>query len=205
MVRMEYPKSPLNEHLPPLCLDMFRHNTNAMIFFTRHQKIVEANACMAQISGYSLKTLSQMDLGDLFSSDDTDKINACLMKSQALSRGHITKVFFQTSPGRSLPVAMNITSLPDYICEGTLWHAQINDLSEPRRMSQKLKRAQERHLYLARNIDAGISRWSFGPTGRYIEINPAMSTLLGYTPEELYKTSLPFLHKNETGGPGPDG
>jgi len=67
---------------------------------------------------------------------------------------------------------------------------------EKKQILDKLKKSEERYQNLIGNLDAGITRSTPGPDGKYIEVNPYMVSLLGYSKEDLFKTNIFKFHTN---------
>ena len=67
---------------------------------------------------------------------------------------------------------------------------------EKKQILDKLKKSEERYQNLIENLDTGITRSTPGPVGRYIEVNPYMVSLLGYSKEDLFKSNIFKFHTN---------
>ncbi|RLC25943.1 MAG: hypothetical protein DRH93_00455 [Deltaproteobacteria bacterium] len=67
---------------------------------------------------------------------------------------------------------------------------------EKKQILDKLKKSEERYQNLIENLDTGITRSTPGPDGRYIEVNPYMVSLLGYSKEDLFKSNIFKFHTN---------
>ena len=57
-------------------------------------------------------------------------------------------------------------------------------------MEQALRKSEEKYKGLVNNVRLGIFRSMPGPTGRFLEVNPAMEGITGYSREELLRIKV---------------
>ncbi len=98
-----------------------------------------------------------------------------------------------TKDGREFPVEVTVSSWRHG--EERFFSAIIRDLTERERVLRKLKRAVARDRYTREAIVHGIYRSSV--EGRFLEVNPALVSMLGYESEaELKGVGVPALYAN---------
>lgn len=70
------------------------------------------------------------------------------------------------------------------------------DITERKRAQEALYESEEKYRSLVKNVKLGIFRSTPGPTGKFLEVNPAMEKITGYTREELLKINVCELFMN---------
>jgi PAS domain S-box-containing protein len=70
----------------------------------------------------------------------------------------------------------------------------VIDITERKWMEEVLKDSEEKYRSLVNNVKLGIFRSTPGPTGRFMEVNPAMEDITGYPREELLKMDVSRLY-----------
>lgn len=101
--------------------------------------------------------------------------------------------------GSLIPVAISAGPLSvggtttGYIC-------LYGDISQRKEAEEALKESEERYKSLAENLNVGVYRNTPGPTGEFIEANPALVKMFGYeNKEEFLAISVAdlYLHSEE--------
>lgn len=67
----------------------------------------------------------------------------------------------------------------------------IYDISRQKKTEEALRENEEKYRSLTNNINVGIYRSTPGPKGKFIEVNPAMHKMLGYTSKAEFLKILP--------------
>ncbi|KPJ69377.1 MAG: hypothetical protein AMJ45_00495 [Syntrophobacter sp. DG_60] len=63
-----------------------------------------------------------------------------------------------------------------------------------KRAEKALQRSEEKYRSLLSNVKLGIFRSTPGPTGRFLEVNPAMEEITGYSRKELFSMNVSDLY-----------
>jgi len=73
------------------------------------------------------------------------------------------------------------------------------DVTERMRIEKALQESEEKYRSLVNNVKLGIFRSTPGPRGRFLEVNPVMEEITGYTREELLQMDVSslYLHPEE--------
>jgi len=69
------------------------------------------------------------------------------------------------------------------------------EITERKRAEEKLKGSEERYRSLVNNIRLGIFRNTPGPIGKFLEVNPAMEEITGYSRGELLEMNVSDLYE----------
>ncbi len=117
----------------------------------------------------------------------------CMMH-EAIRTGQTTRVELVGADGRNYEV----TSSPFTDIDGEVKVIElIRDITERKQSEEILKESEEKYRSLVKNVNIGIFRTEPIGTGRFIEVNPALVHMLGYTSEkELMHLSPSDLYMN---------
>jgi len=70
------------------------------------------------------------------------------------------------------------------------------DTTERKRAEEALKESEEKYRSLVSNISLGIFRSTPGPRGKFLEVNPAMERITGYSRKELLQMDVSDLYRH---------
>ncbi len=71
------------------------------------------------------------------------------------------------------------------------------DITERKQTENSLRESEEKYASLANNLNVGIFRNIIGPSGKFIEVNPAIVEMFGFNSrEEFFKVKVSDLYKN---------
>ena len=70
------------------------------------------------------------------------------------------------------------------------------DITERKRAEEELRESEEKYRSLVANVRLGVFRSMPGPTGKFLEVNPAMEEITGYSREELLRINVCDLFMN---------
>ncbi len=68
------------------------------------------------------------------------------------------------------------------------------DITQRKRAEETLRESEAKYRGLVSNVKLGVFRSTAGPTGRYLEVNPAMEEITGYSREELLQMNVSALY-----------
>lgn len=73
------------------------------------------------------------------------------------------------------------------------------DVTERRQAEEALRESEERYRSLVNNVNQGIFRSTPGPRGKFLEVNPALEHITGYSRDELLHIDVAELYCNAKG------
>ncbi|MFW6112590.1 MAG: PAS domain S-box protein, partial [Chloroflexota bacterium] len=68
------------------------------------------------------------------------------------------------------------------------------DTTDRRSAEEALKQSEEKYRSLLNNVRSGVVRSTPGPKGKFLEVNPAMEEITGYSREELLQMNVSDLY-----------
>ena len=70
----------------------------------------------------------------------------------------------------------------------------FRDITERKRAEEALRESEEKYKGLVNNVKLGVFRSTPEPTGKFLEVNPAMEELTGYRRKELLRMNVADLY-----------
>ena len=82
-----------------------------------------------------------------------------------------------------------------------LYNESQQEVEERKRAEDALRESEEKHRGLVSNVKLGIFRSTPGGNGRFLEVNPAMEEITGYSRKELLQMNVSdlYIHPEERG------
>ncbi|WP_211531330.1 PAS domain S-box protein [Methanocalculus chunghsingensis] len=137
------------------------------------------------ISGYSPEELYGRHFIEFVHPEDTDERIDEFRKALA-GMAEPTEYRFIIKDGRSVWIR---TAARSVIRDGTLTGIQgiLTDITERKEAEEKIRESEERFRRLAENAGDIIYRVDLHPAQRFTYVNPAVTRITGYTPEDHYR------------------
>ena len=146
---------------------------------------INANDAFCKILGYTENELQKMTFKDITHPDDMTKSNK---NSHDLTIGAI-KSFTQEKryikkDKTIIDGKVIVSTIRDQNGNPTLYIAELEDITERKRMDEALKKSEEKFVkaFESSPIAITITRMS---DGRFLEVNKSLEKLVGYTRDEL--------------------
>jgi PAS domain S-box-containing protein len=155
-----------------------------------------ANQTIADLLEYAPEELRQMRVPDIFSETRDRSSN---QNVQELISGAAVPDRFETrlktKTGAVKEVIISTTRIAIGGRNGFI--AVVTDITNRKQAEDALGASEEKFRTLANNLNVGIFRRTIGEHSRFVEVNPALVNLLGYSSkEELLATSIFDLYIN---------
>ena len=99
--------------------------------------------------------------------------------------------------GTILFVRESATAIRDDAGNIICYEGTVEDITEQKQMEEELKVSEEKYRTLIENINMGIYRITVGPKGKFIEANPAIIRMFGYSNrKEFLKINVTDFYQN---------
>ncbi len=152
-------------------------------------KLLDVNDKYCKITGYNRQELLGMNIKDLEAKEKPDEVTKHI--ESIMNKGaDIFETQHKCKDGSIKDVEISARYIE--IGEATQL-VFIRDMTE-RKMAQKaLNESEEKYRSLVKNVRLGVFRSTPGETGRFLEVNPAMQDITGYSREELLNINVSDL------------
>jgi len=96
-------------------------------------------------------------------------------------------------------VQVEIRTFPVKMRGQTVVLGIAHDITERKQMEEKLRESEENYRSLVNNVKLGVFRSTPGSTGRFLEVNPAVKEITGYSRKELLQMNVSdlYMHPEE--------
>ncbi len=146
---------------------------------------ISANDMFCKILGYNESELQKLTFRDITHIDDLNESNK---KIDDLSTGkisHFTQEKHYIKKDKSIIVGkVIVTIMRNQEGAPTLYIAELEDITDRKRMDEALKKSEEKFVKAFRSSPVAIAVTSISD-GRFLEVNKSLEKLIGYTRDEL--------------------
>jgi PAS domain S-box-containing protein/putative nucleotidyltransferase with HDIG domain len=161
-------------------------------------RILDANPAMARLLGVKAQEdLIGLPAVDLYADPvDRKTLFAELKKNGYVENFELTLVK-QDGSGDHVHILGNATLHADEKGNTLRTDFIFSDITERKKAVEFLRESEEKYRTLTENINVGIYRNTPGPEGRFIEANPAIVKVFGYSSKEIFlNVSVSELYQN---------
>ncbi|HZS62462.1 MAG TPA: PAS domain S-box protein [Gemmatimonadaceae bacterium] len=146
---------------------------------------LRVNDGLCELLGWSAGQLVGQPVLDITHPDDAAE--DLRLRGQLLAgsgRRYSREKRYRHANGHYLWVQVHVALIRDTAGQPSYFVSQIHDISARKRAESLLQQSEERYRSLVESIPIGLYRST--PEGRFLDINPAMMQMLGYTdPDEI--------------------
>ncbi len=169
--------------------NIFNLSPDMMGVLTTGGGLIRANPSWETVLGYKTEELLEMGWATLVHPDDVERTNKEVEKQ--LKGSHVVNFVnrYKCKDGSYKTLEWQAT----FAKEGIV-HATARDITERKQMEEALTASEAKYRGLISNVKLGIFRSTPGPAGRFLEINPAMVGITGYSRKELLQMSVSDLY-----------
>jgi two-component system cell cycle sensor histidine kinase/response regulator CckA len=168
-----------------------------MIFINSKGRVVYANRRCEEVMGYARDEFlaPDFDFFRLIAPESRERIRANFTLHRQGNNVEPFEYALVTKDGRRVG-AIITTRLIDYDDDRAILGI-VTDITERKQAEAALRQSEAKFRSLAENINVGIYRTTAGPTGRFIEANPAIIEMFGYSDRDEYLAlSVADLYQN---------
>jgi len=160
---------------------VMRHANDVIMILDGELRVVEANDRAVELYGWSREELLRRTIRDFRTPEAQRGLDADLGRVRA-SGGAVFETVHKAKDGRPIPVEISdrmveIDGKPHLL-------AVIRDISERKRLTEELRRSEERYRLIAENTLDMIWMADLA-TGKFTYVSPASRRVRGLAPEEL--------------------
>jgi PAS domain S-box-containing protein len=141
---------------------------------------LRVNDGLCELLGWPAEALIGQSVFDVTHPDDVDEdleIRGQLLAGSA--RRYSREKRYRHASGRYIWVQVHVALVRDSMGRPSYFVGQIHDISARKRAESLLQQSEERYRSLVESIPIGLYRTT--PEGRFLDVNPAMMQMLGYT------------------------
>jgi len=178
---------------------------DTLIVVDTEAKIQTVNPATCHLLGYTEEELFRQPIGILFEEEEVRRVFQFFRQRETVEtlrpQDNIRNraLTYKSKDGRLIPMLFNASVVVDEGGSVTAVVAGAKDITELKLAEETLKKSEEKYRSLVNNIILGIFRSAPEPTGRFLEMNPAMEWITGYSREELLRMDVSnlYLHPEE--------
>ncbi len=167
-------------------------NAGAAIFMLEGDRFTAVNGALVELSGYSRDELMAHDLYDLVHPDDRDLV---MERARARQRGEDVPHQYQYRILRADGEVrwVELTAGVAFLHQGPVTVGTLYDLTGHRRLEEQLRASESRYRMLVENASDIV--FLLSTDGRFEYVSPNVSTMLGYSADEVLGRALEeFVH-----------
>jgi PAS domain S-box-containing protein len=156
-------------------------------------KFLAANQTLAKLLGYD--SVDQLIAEYVTSKHYTDPKRREELLHQIQSKGRVDgfEIEMTRTDGSLVQISISAAAYPEHgYLEGV-----VTDISSRKQAAEELRENEQRYKSLTTHLNVGVYRNTTGPSGKFIEANPAIVKMFGYdSREEFLSVSVSELYKN---------
>jgi PAS domain S-box-containing protein len=171
--------------------DLFEKANEGLLMMGLDGHLADVNQAFAVMHGYEIDELKQMDIGKLdVLKDKTMEDHADVMNRINVGEVVRFEVEHYHKDGHIFPISVTASLI--HINGQNYYLAFHQDITERRKVEVAMRESEERFRAIFENTKDGIL--VSNTNGEFLFSNPAMSEMLGYTPEEIKTLRVQDIH-----------
>jgi PAS domain S-box-containing protein len=155
-------------------------------------QIADVNPFLIDMLGYSYLELLGKKLWEIGFFKDVAASTAAFQNLQEKGYVRYHDLPLETKDGRAVNVEFVSNSY--YVDGQKVIQCNIRDITERKRAETALQESEEKYRSLVNNVKLGIFRSSPGAKGKFLEVNPAMEEITGYSRRELLTMDVSCIY-----------
>ncbi len=171
--------------------NIFNLSPDMVGVFTTEGGLIKVNPSWETILGYKTEELLEMGWAKLVHPDDVERTNKEV--EEQLKGSHVVNFVnrYKCKDGSYKTLEWQATYAKDGIV-----HATARDITERKQAEEVLRESEAKYKGLVSNVKLGVFRSTPGSTGRFLEVNPAMKGITGYSRKGLLQMNVSDLYVN---------
>jgi PAS domain S-box-containing protein/putative nucleotidyltransferase with HDIG domain len=165
-----------------------------ILYDVESKRVLAANPAYCKLLGYSLEEMLQLRIYDIVAADP-EAIDHTLQHIREKKRAVIAKRQHRAKDGTLIDVEIRANLITFGVREALC--VVVRDISDRLQAELALSESEERFRTLVENVNIGIYRNTGGPQGKFVQVNPAMVKMFGYSSaEELMARLVAECYQN---------
>ncbi len=165
-----------------------------ILYDVESKRVLAANLAYCKLLGYSLEEMLQLRIYDIVAADP-EAIDHTLQHIREKKRAVIAKRQHRAKDGTLIDVEIRANLITFGVREALC--VVVRDISDRLQAELALSESEERFRTLVENVNIGIYRNTGGPQGKFVQVNPAMVKMFGYSSaEELMARPVAECYQN---------
>ena len=165
-----------------------------IIYDVETKRVLVTNPAYCKILGYSLEEMLQLQIYDIVAADP-EAIDHTLQRIREQRGAVIAKRKHRAKDGTLVDVEVRANLITFGVREALC--VVVRDISDRLQAELALSESEERFRTLVENVNIGVYRNTGGPQGKFVQVNPAMVKMFGYSSaEELMARLVAECYQN---------
>ena len=174
---------------------LFEGSPDAIALLDEADRVVNINLAFEKLFGYRLEEIQGRPINELVVPEDY--LEEASNLSEASLQGAVCRRETVRKRKDGSQVYVSVVGYPVQLGDKIVGvYAIYRDITEQKQAEEALRKSEEKYRSLVENVDVGICRVTPGAEGKHLEVNPAMSRMLGYSREELLEKSIAQMYLN---------
>jgi PAS domain S-box-containing protein len=151
----------------------------------RSRHFISANDAFCKILGYTENELQKMTFRDITHIDDLKESNNKIDDLNSGKISYFTQEKRYVKKDKSVIIGkVTVSAMRNQEDSPCLYIAELEDITDPKRMDEALKKSEEKFVKAFRSSPVAIAVTRISD-GRFLEVNKSLEKLIGYTRDEL--------------------
>jgi PAS domain S-box-containing protein/putative nucleotidyltransferase with HDIG domain len=173
---------------------LFQYSGTAVALIEKDGAVSMVNKRLEELSGYCAKEIIGENFVDFLSKDYKKRL---LSYHSARRKGHTVPTSYKAAAIRKDGELRSILLTVGLIPGTGKSIASFIDITDLEKLEKDLKESEDRYKTLTDNINVGVYRNTTGPKGKFIEANPALIKMFGFSNrDEFFSINVADLYQN---------
>jgi len=177
----------------------FDNEPNYCYMISPDAMILNVNKAALRVLGYDKEELVGKPLQTIYATESIPKMKQCFEKWKITGALKDEEFTIITKDRNRRSVLLSTDVVKDGEGEVLYSVSVQKDITERKQAEDALRESEEKYRSLVNDVKLGIFRSTPEPAGRFLEVNPAIEEITGYSREELLQMNVSdlYMHPKE--------